>query len=103
MAHIGNAARHLRISLGLTQRAAAQALQISNVHLCNIEANKAVPSEAILNRYREMWNVDLHVLAWCLYGDMQRLPPGVREAGSRLANAWRAELGAIAGSSGGPR
>ena len=44
MIYLGKTARHLRESLGLSQRAAAKQLNISCVHLCNIENNKAMPS-----------------------------------------------------------
>lgn len=96
MARIGDAARHLRETLGLSQKDAAKSLGITNVYLCNVEANKATPSPAIIERYRQLWNVDLHVLAWCLFGELNALPPGIRDAASRLATAWRAELGVMA-------
>ena len=96
MTRLGDAARHLREIRGLSQKSAAALLGISNVYLCNIEANKAVPSQVILDRYRELWNVDLHVIAWCMFGDVQRLPPRVRQAAEKLAAAWKRELGAVA-------
>lgn len=92
MIHLGKTARHLRESLGLTQRAAAKELDISVVHLCNVENNKAVPSPALLERFRELWNVDLYVLAWCLHGDTEKLPKGVRKPMAELAKAWQKQL-----------
>jgi transcriptional regulator with XRE-family HTH domain len=96
MIHIGKTARYLRESLGLTQRAAAEQLNISYVHLCNIENSKAMPSPSLLERFRELWNVDLYVLAWCLHGDAEKLPKALRKPMTELAKAWREQLGTIA-------
>ena len=96
MIYLGKTARHLRESLGLTQRAAAKQLDISCVHLCNIENNKSVPSPALLERFRELWNVDLYVLAWCLHGDAGKLPRALRKPMAELARAWQEQIGAAA-------
>jgi transcriptional regulator with XRE-family HTH domain len=92
MIPLGKTARHLRESLGLTQRDAAHELHISVVHLSNIENNKALPSPALLERFREIWNVDLYVLAWCLHGDVEKLPQAVRKPMAELAKAWQKQL-----------
>jgi transcriptional regulator with XRE-family HTH domain len=92
MIPLGKTARHLRESLGLTQRAAAARLGISCVHLCNIENNKSVPSPALLERFRELWNVDLYVLAWCLHGDADKLPKPLRKPMAELARAWQSQI-----------
>ena len=94
--YLGKTARHLREMLGLTQRAAAEALGISCVHLCNIEKNKSVPSPALLERFREVWNVDLYVLAWCLHGDVEKLPEAVQKPMAELAEAWKQQINEIA-------
>lgn len=96
MIKVGKTARHVREAHGLSQREAARQLGVSAVHLCNVENNKTAPSQALLERYRELWDVDLYVLAWCLHGEVDELPAGVREAGRRLAEAWQEELGALA-------
>ena len=96
MLQLGHIARRVRESKGLTQIAAAKLLGISNVHLCNLEGDKAQPSPELLARYRDLWGVDLYVVAWCLSGEINRLPPGVREAGRRLTDAWREVLGQLA-------
>ena len=96
MIPLGKTARHLRESLGLTQRAAAKQLDISCVHLCNIEKNKSVPSPALLERFRELWNVDLYVLAWCLHGDADKLPKPLRKPMAELARAWQEQIAAAA-------
>jgi transcriptional regulator with XRE-family HTH domain len=93
MIQLGNIARRVRESKGISQVAAAKLLEISSVHLCNIEGDKARPSPELLARYRELWGVDLYVLAWCLSGDLDRLPASVRDAGHRLTSAWRKALG----------
>ena len=96
MIYLGKTARHLRETLGLTQRAAAKALGISYVHLCNVENNKSMPSPALLDRFRELWNVDLYVLAWCLHGDADKLPKPLRKPMAELARAWQEQIGAAA-------
>jgi transcriptional regulator with XRE-family HTH domain len=92
MIRLGNTARHLRESLGLTQREAARQLQVTAVHLCNVESNKSAPSSELVNRYRELWGVDLYVLAWCLHGDDGSLPTAIRKPMQQLARAWKQEL-----------
>lgn len=87
--YLGETARELRTSLGLTQRAAAKSLGISFVHLCNIEKNRAAPSQALIDRYRELWNVDLYVLAWCNHGNVAMLPKGLRKVATELAKGWQ--------------
>jgi transcriptional regulator with XRE-family HTH domain len=89
---LGKTARHLRESLGLSQRRAAEALGISAVHLCNIENNKSSPSPLLLDRYRELWAVDLYVLAWCMYGETEKLPHAMRKAAADLADAWQLQI-----------
>jgi len=96
MIYLGKTARHLRESLGLSQRAAAEQLGISYVHLCNIENNKAMPSPNLLERFQKLWNVDLYVLAWCLHGDAENLPKALRKPMTELAKAWREQLGSLA-------
>lgn len=95
MIKLGRTARYLRETKGLSQRRAASLLGISPVHLCNIENNKSSPSNSLLDRYRELWSVDLYILAWCLHGDVDALPAAVREPMKELAAVWRAELGEL--------
>ena len=65
------------------------------VHLCNIENNKAAPSPALLERFRELWSVDLYMLAWCLHGDVKKLPKAVRRPMADLAKAWEEQLASV--------
>jgi transcriptional regulator with XRE-family HTH domain len=92
MLKLGNTARLVRDRAGLTQRAAAEKLDISVVHLCNIENNKSGVSEDLIAKYRKLWKVDLYMLAWCMYGDIDSLPAGVREPARKLANAWKKQF-----------
>jgi len=94
--YLGQTARELRESLGLTQRKAAKDLGISHVHLCNIEKNRAAPSQALVDKYREIWGVDLHVLAWCNHGDTSMLPKSLRQAASDLSEAWDLHVESLA-------
>jgi transcriptional regulator with XRE-family HTH domain len=96
MMHVGKTARYVRERKGLTLRAAAGLLEISHVHLCNIENNRAVASLQLLEKMKDVYGVDLLVLGWCLYGDVNRLPPAVRAPMKALGEAWLEELGAVA-------
>jgi transcriptional regulator with XRE-family HTH domain len=92
MIYLGKTAKYIRETLGISQRAAAEALDISYVHLSNIENNKAFPSPSLLDRYRQLWGVDLYVVAWCLHGDLSRLPASLRKPTEKLAAAWRRQI-----------
>jgi transcriptional regulator with XRE-family HTH domain len=92
MLKLGRTARAVREKAGLTQRETAEMLGISVVHLCNIEHNKSGVSDALIDKYRELWNIDLYILGWCLYGDVDSLPPAVREPARKLANAWKKQF-----------
>ena len=96
MIMLGKTARSLREAHGITQRHAAQLLNISAVHLSNVENNKSVPSPTLLERYRRLWGIDLYVLAWCLHGDVSKLPAGIRKPASELAAAWSNQLSDVA-------
>ena len=73
----------------MTQRAAAEALNVSYVHLSNLERGKAAPSLSLLERFRTVFGVDLHVLAWCLFEDDDKIPESVRGPRQTLALAMR--------------
>ena len=96
MIMLGKTARHLRETHGLTQREVAERLGVTVVHLCNIENNKSAPSPALVDRYRELWGVDLYILAWCMHGDVTSLPPAIRKPAEELAKAWKKQLGIVA-------
>lgn len=61
---LGPRARRIRESSGLSQRAAAVALGITNVHLCNIEQDRSLPSVRLLLKYRELWGTDPFTLTF---------------------------------------
>ena len=92
MLHLGRTAKHIREKKGMTQRAAAEALKISYVHLSNIENNKSPVSAALLERYKALWGIDLYILAWCLFGDVDDLPESVRAPLKLVAENWLNEL-----------
>ena len=90
---LGDTAVYLRETRGLTQRAAAELLGITPVHLCNIEKGNANPSRELLSKYREVLGADLYVLAWCRQGSEDNLPMPLRSAARALRDAWANELG----------
>jgi transcriptional regulator with XRE-family HTH domain len=92
MLKLGNTARLVREREGLTQRATAKMLGISVVHLCNIENGKSGVSDELIGKYRDLWKVDLYMLAWCMHGDVRKLPAGVRDAAIELRKAWLEQL-----------
>ena len=73
----------------MTQRSLAEALGVSYVHLSNVERGKTAPSTSLLDRFQEVFGVDLHVLAWCLFEDESKLPEPLRVHHRGLACAWR--------------
>jgi len=89
---LGETARKLRESLNLTQKAAAELLGVTDVHLCNVENNRTAPSQKLIDKYRELWDVDLYVMAWCLHGDVTKLPDGIRKAAKGLGRVWQQHL-----------
>jgi len=92
MIKLGSTIKYVREAKGLTQRAAARVLGVSDVHLCNLEHDKARPSAGLLKKMHQEWNTDLYILSWCLHGDLMRLPKAVRAPMEQLARAWRSEL-----------
>lgn len=92
MINIGETARELRTRSRLSQTQAATQLGITQVHLSNIENNKARPSAELFDAFREVFGVDLYVYAFCTRGDLLKLPKSVRAASEQLAEKWRYEL-----------
>jgi transcriptional regulator with XRE-family HTH domain len=94
MIYLGKTVRHLRATLELTQKEMANYLNISCVHLSNIENDKSIPSPSLVDRFQELWGVDLYILAWCLHGDVAKLPKPVQLAASNLVQEWKKDLNA---------
>lgn len=92
MIKLGSTIKYVREAKGLTQRAAAGVLGVSDVHLCNLEHDKARPSAGLLKKMHEEWDIDLYILSWCLHGDLKRLPKAVRGPMEQLGRAWRSEF-----------
>lgn len=59
----GKVFREIREHHGISQREAANMLNISNVHLCNLENGGATPSFALLDKVEEVFKVRLK-LSW---------------------------------------
>ena len=65
MSSLGSTARSVRECLGLTQKAAAEALGVSSVHLSNVERGVTPPSASLISRFTEVYGVDVYVLCYC--------------------------------------
>lgn len=65
MTSLGRTARSVRECLGLTQKAAAEALGVSSVHLSNVERGVTPPSASLISRFTEVYGVDVYVLDYC--------------------------------------
>ncbi len=92
MIKLGSTIKYVREAKGLTQRAAAGVLGVSDVHLCNLEHDKVRPSAGLLKKMHDEWSVDVYILSWCLHGDLKRLPKAVRGPMEQLGRAWRSEF-----------
>ena len=75
----------------MTQKAAAESLGISAVHLSNVERGVTPPSASLISRFTEVYGVDVYVLSYCTEGG--DAPEGVRQARRKLAEALQRQLG----------
>ena len=89
---LGEAATYIRDRSTLTQKSAAKKLGITNVHLCNVEAGRSMPSLTLIAKYREVFGVDVYVMAWCMFGDVEKLPERIRHMAAELSEQWKAEI-----------
>ena len=96
MIDISQTARYVRERRGMTQRAAADALGVSAVHLSNVERGRAVPSSSLLSRLKDVYKIDVYVLAFCLDDGADDAPVGLSQARRTLADAMRESLGELA-------
>ena len=96
MSQIGDTARYVRERLGMTQRAAAGALGVSAVHLSNVERGRTAPSSSLLSRFKNVYGIDVYVLAYCLDDDAGDTQVGIRKACRTLAEAMQELLGDLA-------
>lgn len=94
MIKLGEAARHLREQLGLSQRAAAEELGISHVHLSNIENGKASPTAAMIEKYYQTWKIDLYMFAVANFTTDDRVPVSLRTSVNKLRQVWNSEIAA---------
>lgn len=85
---LGHTAKSIRSRLSLTQEEMAKKLEISVVHLSNIENDKAMPSPALMSKYNGLSGVDMYVLDWCSDPDISKLPKPLRDAAIQLRELW---------------
>ncbi len=96
MINVGKVARELREALHLTQQEMARELAITNVQLSLIENGKSFPSRALIDRFREKFEVDLYILAWCRDENAgNKLPASIRQPADQLARAWQERFKAV--------
>ena len=93
MTAIGTTVRYVREKLGMTQKAAAEALGVSSVHLSNVERGVTPPSALLISRFAEVFGVDCYVLNYCTGEDDDDSPERVKQARRKLAEALRRQLG----------
>lgn len=91
MTEIGSTVRYVRVRLGMTQKAAAEALGVSSVHLSNVERGVTPPSALLISRFAEVFGVDVYVLNYCTE-DAGDVPERVKQARRKLADALRKQL-----------
>lgn len=77
----------------MTQKAAAEALGVSSVHLSNVERGVTPPSASLISRFTEVYGVDVYVLSYCTDAEDDDVPEGVKQARRKLAEALRRQLG----------
>ena len=93
MTAIGSTVRYVREKLGMTQKAAAEALSVSSVHLSNVERGVTPPSALLISRFAAVYGIDVYVLNYCTDDDEGDAPQPVKQARRKLAEALRRQLG----------
>lgn len=110
MIHVGKTTRKLRTTLGLTIEQFCEALAgpysppaITLAELEAVEANAIYPPEMLLRRVRDVYGVDLYVLAWLWFGDANQLKEPLRSKVIELTKSWgeRAEAAIASAKDGG--
>jgi transcriptional regulator with XRE-family HTH domain len=96
MTGIGSTVRYVREKLGMTQKAAAEALGVSSVHLSNVERGVTPPSALLLSRFAEVYRIDVYVLNYCTGDEDGDVPEAVKQARRKLGEALRRQLGEAA-------
>ncbi|MGL4420857.1 MAG: helix-turn-helix domain-containing protein [Gemmataceae bacterium] len=91
MTAIGTTVRYVREKRGMTQKAAAEALGVSSVHLSNVERGVTPPSALLISRFAETFGIDCYVLNYCTAED-DDCPERVKQARRKLGEALRRQL-----------
>ena len=92
MTALGSTVRYVRERLGKTQKAAAEALGVSSVHLSNVERGVTPPSASLIARLTKVYGVDVYVLCYCTSDVDDEASEGVNLARRKLAEALRRQL-----------
>ena len=93
MKAIGTTVRYVREKRGMTQKAAAEALGVSPVHLSNVERGVTPPSALLISRFAVIYGIDVYVLNYCTEHEDGDAPQAVNQARRKLAEALRRQLG----------
>jgi transcriptional regulator with XRE-family HTH domain len=81
---LGRTVSAIRERLGLSREAMADRLRVSHATMDEIEANAVPTPEAVVDRFREAYDLDLYSAAWSLFGDNSRLPARLQGPASAL-------------------
>ena len=82
-----------RLCLGMTQKAAAEALGDSSVHLSNVARGVTQPSASLMSRLTEVYGANVPILCYCTGDDDDDVPERVNLARRKLTKAPRRQLG----------
>ena len=93
MTALGSTVRYVREKLGMTQKAAAETLGVSSVHLSNVERGVTTPSALLISRFAAVYGIDVYVLNYCTDDEKGDAPEAVKLARRKLAEALRRQLG----------
>jgi len=81
-----------RYALGWSQKRAAQELGVSQGWWSYNETGRGEFSLRFIERFRQVSGIDVYVLAYALYADLDKLPPRVRELTQQLGEEWSRQV-----------
>ena len=85
---IGSAIRRIRLEACVSQVDAAAQLDVSAVHLCNVEAGRKLPSLDLIERVRGVFGEDPYVRAISESDVLESIKPKTRQSVEKLMKIW---------------